>query len=105
MINDIYSVKDRVAKILEKAPQTRDSDKLLWLAYMVQHHQLKAKLGDVAYYTLKGIFTSEDCPSMESIRRVRQRYQEEGLFPGSSNVKRRRKKEETFVANWARGDK
>lgn len=102
MIDDINSVKYKVAKVLEKAPSTRDCDKLLWLAYMVNFHGLRAKLGDVAYFTLKGILTSPECPSQESIRRVRQKYQESGMYKGTANVKRKRKDEEVLVSDWAK---
>jgi hypothetical protein len=33
MITDLIKVQDRVEYILSLYPETRDSDKLLWLAY------------------------------------------------------------------------
>ena len=41
MIKDIISIKDKVAYLLENYPATRDSDKMLWLAFMTIFRGLK----------------------------------------------------------------
>ena len=83
MVDDILSVKDQVYHILERYPATRDSDKLLIMRYLVE-----TKVG---YYVRNGLFIPyshfDDLPSFESIRRVRQKFQEQGLFPASKDVK------------------
>ena len=83
MVDDILTVKDRVFHILETVPATRDSDKLLIMRFLVE-----TKVG---YYVKNGLFIPyshfDDLPSFESIRRVRQKFQEQGLFLASEKVK------------------
>jgi len=91
MITDLKKAKSKVYFLLENYPATRDSDKLLWLAYLSMFHNLKKELGPAAYQTLKSILMDKNTCTMESVRRVRQKYQEEGLFLGR---KRKEKLEE-----------
>lgn len=77
--------KDRVEMILSKYPETRDSDKLLWLAYMCIFHELKCHIGTNAYNKLKRLITDPSTPSFESVRRVRQKIQEKDTSLAGSN--------------------
>lgn len=84
----IRTTKHKVEELLEKYPPLRDSDKLLWLAYLVRYHNLKAHLGDEAYSHLKEIIMDTNTPTMESIRRVRQKLQEQGKYVGEKRKER-----------------
>lgn len=67
------SVATRVKEILKKFPETGENDKLLFLAYLVIHHNLRKNLGEDAYLKLKeGLL---EAPSFETLRRVRQKIQ------------------------------
>lgn len=88
MIKDLVKAKDRVEFLLEKLPAARDCDKTLWLAYLVMYHGLRKKLGDEAYEALKETLFDKDTCTMESIRRMRQKFQEEGKFIGRKRALR-----------------
>ena len=103
MTNGLLTTKDRVGNLLENNPELRDSDKLLWLAYLNQEHGLKDLIGLDAYYKLKELVMDDNTPTMESIRRVRQKYQEEGFYLGESRKERMQEAEEVRV--WARNNK
>jgi hypothetical protein len=99
MTESLNTIKDKVEDILKSFPQTRDSDKLLWLAYLVIHHDLKATLGDEAYNSFKAILLNDDTPTMESVRRVRQKLQESGQYVGEKRADRM--KESESVREWS----
>jgi len=84
MSEGILTCKDKVNEILADYNETRDSDKLLFLAYLCKYHGLKQKLGPIAYAQLKAIIMDDNTPTMESIRRVRQKLQEDGQFVGKN---------------------
>jgi len=88
MTEAVVTIKSKVEKILNKFPITRDSDKLLWLGYLVQYHNLKTALGEEGYKALKAVIMHEDTPTMESVRRVRQKLQEEGKYQGNKRKDR-----------------
>lgn len=101
MVQHLTTCKDKVKEILEKYPETRDSDKLLWLAYMVKHHKLREQLGDTAYLKLKEIILHEETPPMESLRRMRQKIQEYNPELRGETYKERIKESEE-VKEWSR---
>jgi len=88
-INDLISCKDRVMYILENWEDTRDSDKLLYLAYMNLFHNLREDItcSDNPYKILKE--RTMEAYSFDTIRRNRQLIQAKGLFQG----KHRKEKE------------
>jgi len=75
--------KHRVEKILSDYPETRDSDKLLWLAYLVIYHDLKNVIGEYAYRDFRTLLMEKETVTMESIRRMRQKFQESGKYIGN----------------------
>lgn len=83
MINDLKKAKDRVQFLLSKYPATRDCDKTLWLAYLVCYHDLKNQLEKDGYESFKKLLLSGDTCTMESIRRIRQKFQEHGFYVGT----------------------
>jgi hypothetical protein len=88
MLSDLIKIVDRVKYILKEHPETRDSDKLLWLAYLCVFHDLKKALGMEKYLILKSLIMSEDTATMESVRRMRQKIQEEGHYRGEKYLER-----------------
>jgi len=100
LLKDILRVKDKVESALQKYPETQDDDKLLWLAVMVMFYDLKLSIGEAGYIKLKEWLLKNNVPASESIRRVRQKFQESGQYVGT---KRDKKIEESeVVKNWAR---
>lgn len=94
MIKDLLKAKDRVHWILENFPDTRDSDKLLWLAYLVIFHGLKDKIGTDNYLRLRTIIMDTETCTMESITRCRRKIQESGLFEGENRAQRLEEQEQ-----------
>lgn len=77
------TITERVTNILKHAPAARSSDRELIIIYM-------QKCGmDLDQRQLR-IF--RDMPSMETIRRVRQSVQAQGLYPASNTVKAERQR-------------
>lgn len=92
--DSLKTTKEKVTELLSEYPELRDSDKLLWLAYMNKHHQLRDKIG-ANYLDFRKILLSEDVPTMESITRARRKIQEEGQFVGSLRSNRLLEEKET----------
>jgi len=101
MKEELTKTKQKVSYLLDKWPQLRDSDKLLMLAYLCQFHNLMTVLGPEAYERLKAVVMAEDTPSFESIRRVRQKLNQDGQYIGKSYKNRQEASEE--VRLWALG--
>jgi len=82
------NLKAQVEHCLKTYPQTRNDDKILvpavWSLFHVEHI---ARVDNEQYVKLKDIVL---LPSPESITRVRRKFQEEGLYPASDYVRRRR---------------
>ena len=99
MLKDLIKVKDRVEHILIKYPSTRDSDKELFLAYSCLFCNLKDSL-DGNYATYKKWFL-EKMPEIESIRRCRQKHQENNPTLRGKKYKHR-KVEADLVKDWTK---
>ena len=101
MFSDMKKVKEKVRHVLEHYPETRDSDKLLWLSYMERFRGLGEVFGTPEQFVaFKKLMLDPDTPQAESIRRVRQKCQEDGLFLG--HHRRSRKEEAEKVREWTR---
>jgi len=81
-------VKNQVFQTLKEYEITRDCDKMLFLAIMAKYYRLKEFLGDDHYRKFRMWFLHENIPSVESIRRCRQKWQEEGHFVGEKRQKK-----------------
>lgn len=103
MTKNISSVREKVERLLSAYPITRDNDKLLFVAYLVEFHNLKAMLGEKSYLIFKSILMSPEVPSIESMRRMRQDIQSKGQFVGTK--RKLRKIEATKVREMFRGEK
>ena len=71
-----------VENTLERYPETRSSDQLLLLAVW-------SRLGFALSESQRQKFLN--MPSSETIRRIRQKIQEQGKYPASENVRKHRK--------------
>lgn len=107
MLSDILSIQDRVKYVLEKDPPCRDNDKRLWLQCMVKFYKLRHVLAGSRnnrqdnVQTFIDWFMHSNVPSMESVRRCRQKLQEK--FPElRGETYQHRHKEEKGVRQWAR---
>lgn len=96
MIKHIKTTKHRVYKLLEDYPTLRDCDKKLWLAYMNTYHGLRDHCD---YMSFKKMLLDPKTPTMESVRRVRQKIQENGEFVGERRQQRMEEAKE--VKQWA----
>lgn len=82
MIKDLIRVKDKVEYLLMKFPETRDSDKILWLWYLREFEDMNNQLAFAydPWRHLSETIRHPDTPTMESLRRVRQKFQQEGQY-------------------------
>lgn len=69
ILMDVYS-------LLKKYPSLRDNDRVLWLAYCVQHKGLRKILGKEYYNLFKNWLLSDNIPTFESLSRARRKVQE-----------------------------
>lgn len=74
-------VKDKVERVLQYKPETRDNDKLLML-YVWQMEGLKFSKSQLEAF--------KKASSPESIRRMRQKLQENGKYKASEAVEKKR---------------
>lgn len=96
---DLVTIKDTVGGLLETYSVLRDSDKLLWLAYLNYKHDMRNIIGEDAYLKLKAIVMDDNTPTMETIRRVRQKYQQNGEYLGEKRQEKLAEAEN--VKDWA----
>ena len=95
MSDSIKYASSKVQILLAKFPQLRDSDKLLWLAYLCHYHNLRNEIGLENYEKLKTIVMNEKTPTMESITRARRKIQENGLYQGNKRQERLEEEQNT----------
>lgn len=76
------NIKTRVGYLLKEYPALRDCDKKLWIAYLNMFHDLPSKVGEEAYEAFCKLMFDEKVPIMESVRRVRQKFQENDQYVG-----------------------
>lgn len=75
---ELSTVLHRVEQILATYPETRNSDRLLLAIYMKVHHNINSL---AVYATMSGV------PSFESIRRSRQKIQQQGRWAADEKIK------------------
>lgn len=88
MKKSLEKAKDRVEYLLKTYPQTRDCDRVLWLAYLCIFHNLKEEISQNGYRGLYHVVTNPATCSMESVRRTRQKFQEAGHYVGTKRAER-----------------
>lgn len=92
MLKSIINVASNVEHILRESKEARDDDKVLWLYYVITHHELR-KVFETAkpYASFQQWFLNES-PLFESITRARRKLQEEN--PHLRGTKRQKRMEE-----------
>lgn len=85
----LRNTKDQVEKMLRLSPSTRVNDKLLWMAVVTDNHGLYQELGPVAYKKLMAFLKKENVPGMDSVGRVRRKFQQQGLYLPTENTRPR----------------
>ena len=105
-IAELHKVKDKVGYILCHYPATRNSDKLLWLAYMCVYHGMREYIGDEAYFKLKDFLLDKKVISYPSIIRMRADLQNnDGLYRADKEVEQTRiGRDESFREHFGSGD-
>jgi hypothetical protein len=100
IVKDLKTVEGKVHQILQKYPATRDSDKLLWLAYNSLYNNLKSVIKSGEYDQFKQWILSPDTPIFESLSRARRKIQEQ--HPELEGDKATRMETETEVREMMR---
>lgn len=86
MLTSIKNTKDKARAVLEKYPQTQDSDALLYLLFLDEYGDLLRSIGSENFMLLKKLMLS--FPPPETLRRLRQKIQEGGELTGTKCHKR-----------------
>ncbi len=81
---------ERVSRILEDYPETRNSDRKLYIHYLVDFHNLKQHVDTKGMTGLIKVFLDQDTPPMESISRARRKIQEKGFYLSDEQTKQGR---------------
>jgi hypothetical protein len=85
----IRSTTPQVEQILKTSVECRDSDMILWLAYCANHHQLIQVLGMDAFNKLKKFMRDFDVPTVETVGRIRRKFQEVGMYKNENPEQRK----------------
>jgi len=86
----VVNTTQQVEFLLKSSKGLRSNDMKLWIAYLVMFHDLQTVVAKKKpYEQFKKLVLSDDVPSMETIRRTRQKIQSTGKYVG---VKTKRKK-------------
>lgn len=92
MQESLLSIEEKVAKILSEEPVLRSCDRRLIFRYMKRYHQI---------YTFEDYAFSKEAPTVESIRRVRQKLQEMGKYLPTESTEDMREREMDRYHNYA----
>jgi hypothetical protein len=84
MLKEIMLIKDQVEKVLSEDVRARNDDN--WLII-----QVLREMGYKIYIDYKDL---DKMPAWETIRRTRQKFQEEGKYPATEECQRKRRKQE-----------
>lgn len=87
--NELKSIKDRVRSILSKREDSRDSDDLLISSFWYYECKLLIK-GGLSAQDFLTMYSKGEITSSESIRRVRQKIQEEVVELRGKSYKQRK---------------
>lgn len=91
-MSKMFHVEERVTEILCQIPESRDDDKLLFKEYLFRFHGIRTF----------NQYVKNNTPSIETIRRVRQKIQSNGFYlPLKENTRIRRMKTEQNYRDYA----
>jgi hypothetical protein len=88
MYEELKTVKKQVYHLLKEFPETRDSDKELFLKFVDVFYKGKEVLGEAGWLNFRHLLGI--LPPFESVRRCRAKIQEEGDFQGKCRDRRLR---------------
>lgn len=100
ILKEFDSTKNRVEFLLKNYKSLRSNDTKLWISYLVMYHNLQASLtAHDPCTTFCDLVLNENVPNMETIRRVRQKLQENGAYPKSKKeaTSEKEPKQRSFV--------
>ena len=87
IVTQLTTSKDRIEFLLKNYPSLRDDDKKLWISYLVMFHGLQDILMmPQPFDALCNLLLTQDVVKAESIRRVRQKLQEQGSYKKNKKV-------------------
>lgn len=90
-MQELKQIKEQVAYILEHYPNARNSDKLLQVLMLKKFYKV---------YYIDDIL-KKPVPSLESIRRCRQKLQAEGKYKSSKSIMQERQELEQVYKEFA----
>ena len=79
MIKEIKLIKNKVEAILKENPETRDSDKELFIKFAGEYYNCDEEI-------VRDLL--EELPNFESLIRARRKIQEKGLYQGTRKLAR-----------------
>lgn len=85
--------KSHVEDALKKYPNTRTSDKMLYAAVLEDSFELSSYIGSTAYLKLCKFLSKPEVPSMETVARIRRRFQADGQYDAKDNGRKHIEKE------------
>ena len=90
----LFTIELKVELILAGIPSTRNNDKKLICVYLDRFHNIK---------TFDDYSTNPDAPSLESIRRCRQKIQAKGFYLANDETKAFRSSKRKEYKDYALG--
>lgn len=97
IILNLHTVENKTLDILKDNPRARNDDRVLFAMYMEKHHNISTFEEYVKDYT---------APTIESIRRIRQKVQAKGIYiPTENHIIKRRRKLQAEYSEYAIADK
>lgn len=84
--------KHNVEQMLKKYPSARRSDQLLYLAYLEDICGLSKAIGAKPYLKLLAFFRKNDVPSMDTVGRIRRKFQEQGQYTVPNDTRKKYEK-------------
>ena len=85
------TTKEKVMRVLKEIPETRDNDLLLIMA--IHENELRVPIRDISAYHYYGRLLAGELSGFESIRRMRQKLQEQHPELRATDEVRKRRKE------------
>lgn len=78
---------ERIKFLLENYAELRDNDKKLWVSYLIMFHNLQDVLAcPQPFDALCDLLLKKDVCGAETMRRIRQKFQQKGLYTPSEKI-------------------
>jgi len=88
----LKTTKEKIEHLLKNYPELRDDDRKLWLSYLITFHNLQdIFLCPKPFESLCDLLLKKEISNAETIRRIRQKFQQSGLYVGTE-----KKSEKTY---------